>query len=89
MEGCDLAVLERCQPRSLRREPRQVRAQYGGYCAYAASQGRIATIVPEAFTIVGDKLYLNYSLDIQKKWLADRDAYIAKADAKWPGLRDG
>ncbi len=68
--------------------PERYAPQYGGYCAYAVSQGRVATIDPKAFTVVGDKLYLNYSLGIQEKWRADRDAYITKADANWPRLRD-
>ena len=70
-------------------DPTRWAPQYGGYCAYAVSQGRTATIDPNAFTVVGDKLYLNYSKDIEKKWRANRDAYIEAADAKWPGLRDG
>ena len=60
--------------------------QYGGYCAYAVSKGSTATIDPEAFTIHDDKLYLNYSKRVQKKWLADIPGFIAKADANWPGV---
>jgi len=68
--------------------PDRYAPKYGGYCAYAVSQGRTASIDPEAWTIVDDALYLNYSKDIQKRWLAKRDAYIRQADANWPGLRD-
>ncbi|MEN0063876.1 MAG: YHS domain-containing (seleno)protein [Myxococcota bacterium] len=69
--------------------PERYAPQYGGYCAYAVSQGRTASIDPNAFTVVGDKLYLNYSKSIEKTWRADRDAYIKQADANWPKLRDG
>ena len=71
------------------RDPERYVPEYGGYCAWAVSQGYTARIDPEAFTIVGDKLYLNYDQNVMKKWLGDRDAFIAEADANWPGLRDG
>lgn len=68
--------------------PERYAPQYGGYCAWAVSQGYTASVDPEAFTIVDGRLYLNYSASVMKTWLADRDALIATADANWPGLRD-
>jgi YHS domain-containing protein len=56
---------------------------YGGYCAYAMADDRLAPIDPRAFTVVDGTLYLNYSIDIRTRWLADRDAYIRRADASW------
>src|ERR1043165_4499059 len=44
-------------------EPEHYAPQYGGYCAYAVSKGRTASIDPEAWKIVDGKLYLNYSKD--------------------------
>ena len=69
-------------------DPGKYAPQYGGWCAYAVAQGSTADIDPEAWTIHGGKLYLNYDAKIRAKWLADRDAFIAKADANWPGLVD-
>jgi YHS domain-containing protein len=66
--------------------PDKYAPQYGGYCAYAVSQGRTADIDPNAWKIVDGKLYLNYDSDIQKKWQADIPGYIAKADKNWPGV---
>ena len=66
--------------------PEMYTPQYGGYCAYAVSQGHTAPIDPEAWTIVDGKLYLNYSKGVQKKWNQDRVGYIRKADQNWPGL---
>lgn len=60
--------------------------QYGGYCAYAVSQGHVADVDPNAWSIVGGKLYLNYSHDIQKTWQADVPGYVTKADKNWPGV---
>jgi hypothetical protein len=68
--------------------PEQFAPQYGGYCAWAVSQGKTAEIDPEAWEIVDGKLYLNYSSRIQKKWQSDRDALRLEADANWPKLHD-
>jgi len=69
-----------------RAEPEKYAPQYGGYCAWAVSQGYTAPIDPEAFTIVEGKLYLNYDEDIQAKWQKDRAAWIEAADENWPGV---
>ncbi|NSX55034.1 YHS domain-containing (seleno)protein [Parasulfitobacter algicola] len=60
--------------------------QYGGYCAYAVSEGYTASTVPDAWTIVDDKLYLNFSLRVQRRWSRDIPGRIAKADANWPSV---
>ena len=60
--------------------------QYGGYCAYAVSQGSTASITPQAWDIVNGKLYLNYSKSIQRKWKKKQASYIRSADQKWPGV---
>lgn len=70
-----------------KRAPEKYAPQYGGYCAYAVSQGYTAPVDPQAWDIVKGKLYLNYSKSVQKKWREKRDEYIAGADKNWPGLR--
>ena len=67
-------------------DPEHYAPQYGGYCAWAVSQGKTAPIDPERFDVVDGKLYLNYNKKIQKRWRADRDDLIAAADESWPGL---
>lgn len=59
---------------------------YGGYCAFAAADGRLATIDPQAWHVEGGRLFLNYSLDIRRQWLADRAHLIQQADERWPAL---
>lgn len=68
--------------------PEKYAPQYGGYCAWAVSQGYTATTAPEAWDIVDDKLYLNYSLGVQSNWKKDRSANIVAADKNWPKVRD-
>ena len=69
--------------------PEKYAPQYGGYCAWAVSQGYTADIDPEAWKIQDGRLYLNYSLDVQKQWAADIPGNVAKGDANWPKLLAG
>ncbi|ESA36463.1 yhs domain-containing protein [Leptolyngbya sp. Heron Island J] len=68
--------------------PEAYAPQYGGYCAKALSEGNLASTVPEAWEVVDGKLYLNYSLDVQKQWQEDVPGNITKADAQWPSILD-
>lgn len=67
-------------------KPEQYAPQYGGYCAYAVAKNTTASIDPTQFTIVDDKLYLNYSKSVNNKWLANRDNFIVDADQNWPAI---
>lgn len=67
--------------------PERFVPQYGGYCAYGMARGYKATIDPAAFTVVHDKLYLNYSDTVQARWLSDVPGYIQRADANWPEVQ--
>lgn len=66
--------------------PERYAPQFGGYCSWAVSRNYTATIDPQAFTIVDDKLYLNYSPDVQTRWRQDREGNIAKGRQNWPAL---
>lgn len=65
-------------------DPAKYAPQYGGYCAYAVSQGYTAKTDPDAWSIVDGKLYLNYSKSVRSTWEKDKPGYISKADANWP-----
>ncbi len=64
-------------------DPEKYSPQYGGYCAYAMANGFVVSSDPEAFTLVDDKLYLNYSLGVRETWLKDIPAYIESGDKNW------
>ncbi|MCF6344737.1 MAG: YHS domain-containing protein [Devosiaceae bacterium] len=66
--------------------PEKYAPQYGGYCAFAVSRGYTAPTVPEAWTIYEDKLYLNFSLSVRKRWRKDIEKNIEKADENWPDV---
>jgi YHS domain-containing protein len=70
-------------------DPEKYAPQYGGYCAWAVANNYTATIDPQAWAVVDDKLYLNYSLDVQKDWQQDVPGNISKGDANWPDIRAG
>ena len=67
-------------------DPAAYAPQFGGYCAWAVAEGYTAPIDPEAWRIVDGKLYLNYSVKVQKKWARDIPGNIARAQTNWPGL---
>lgn len=64
--------------------PDKYAPQYGGYCAYGVANGYTVSTVPEAWSIVDGKLYLNYSLGVRADWLKDVPGHIGKANANWP-----
>jgi len=68
--------------------PEKYAPQFGGYCAWAVSRGYTATINPEAWSIVGGRLYLNYSKGMQGQWSQDIPGNIAKGIRNWPGVLD-
>jgi len=71
---------------AFRADPARYAPQYGGYCAWAVAQGSTASTTPEAWSIVDDKLYLNYSKGVQARWEQDIPGHIARADTNWPAV---
>jgi YHS domain-containing protein len=70
--------------KTFKTDPEKYAPQYGGYCAYAVSQNYTYETNPNAFTIVDDKLYLNYDKKTSKAWNAKRGELIKKANENWP-----
>lgn len=66
--------------------PDKFAPQYGGYCAWAAAQGRTASADPRYYRVVNGKLYLNYDAGVQQRWEKDIPGFIVKADANWPKI---
>ena len=65
------------------REPTKYAPQYGGYCAFAISQGSIVDIDPNQWKIVNGRLYLNANLVALTLWSHDPEGHIKKGDANW------
>lgn len=64
--------------------PQAFAPQYGGYCAWAVSEGYTAKGDPNVWRIVDGKLYLNYNASVQVNWAKDIPGRIAKGDKNWP-----
>ncbi|MEQ1810165.1 MAG: YHS domain-containing (seleno)protein [Terricaulis sp.] len=71
---------------AFRANPSRYTPQYGGYCAWAVSQGYTASADPTNWRIVDGKLYLNYNDEVQRRWEQDIPGHIRSANANWPGV---
>jgi len=69
-------------------DPERWAPKYGGYCAWAVSNNYTAKTDPKAWSIVDDRLYLNYSRSVRKKWSKDIPGNIKRGDANWPQVLD-
>jgi YHS domain-containing protein len=61
--------------------------QFGGYCAFGVSNGYKAPTDPEAWTILNNKLYLNYNTDVRDEWFKEKDERIRKANSNWDQVK--
>lgn len=68
-------------------EPTRYLPQYGGYCAYAASQGYKANADATAWHIVDGRLFVNYNASVAKSWASKAPDYIKAGDANWSRVR--
>jgi YHS domain-containing protein len=69
-------------------DPAKYAPQYGGYCAWAVSQGYTAKGDPNAWSIVEGRLYLNYNKAVKLGWELAPATNIKKADGHWPTVLD-
>jgi len=66
--------------------PEDYAPQYGGYCAYGVAKDGLVKIEPENWSIIDDKLYLNFNDKVQGLWEADIAGFISAADRKFDVL---
>jgi YHS domain-containing protein len=66
--------------------PGKYAPQYGGFCAFGAALDALFPVDISTWQVRNDKLYLNLNHDILKKFNADFDGNVAKADKNWVGL---
>jgi YHS domain-containing protein len=67
-------------------KPDKYAPQYGGFCAYGVGLGKLFPVDINTWQVRDGKLYLNLNADILKKFNADVEGNVAKADRNWPGL---
>jgi YHS domain-containing protein len=68
------------------KEPAKYEPQFGGYCAYGASQGHKAPVKIEAWQIVNGRLLMQYDLGVKDDFNKDQQNNLSKADRNWPDL---
>ncbi|MEQ8816533.1 MAG: YHS domain-containing (seleno)protein [Thalassobaculum sp.] len=68
-------------------DPQAYLPQFGGFCAYGVYVGKKLDGDVRYADIVDGKLYLFVNAAIFEKYLANKDAVIAGAFAKWPEIR--
>lgn len=66
-------------------DPESYAPQFGGWCAYALSVGEYAAEVEPAtaWTIVDDKLYLNWDEKVKRQWTSGMGWRITRGDVHW------
>ncbi len=72
--------------KSFAENPSKYAPQFGGYCAYGVSLGKLFPVDINTWQVRDGKLYLNLNADILKKFNADLGGNVAKAEQHWPGL---
>jgi len=68
--------------------PEKYKPQFGGWCAYAVSLGRIAPIDVNTFSIVNDRLVIQHNQRAVNGWNKDVQGNLALADKYWPTVAD-
>lgn len=69
-------------------DPQAYAPQFGGWCAYALSQGRYAAEVdPEtSWTVRDGELFLNWDEGVREKWMRDVDRGIETGRRNWQSV---
>jgi YHS domain-containing protein len=67
-------------------DPAAFAPQFGGYCAWATSQGYLAPGNPQQWKVVDGKLYLNFNARAKELWEADQAAAIQRGHTNWPAV---
>ena len=66
--------------------PEKYKPQFGGWCAYAVSLGRVAPIDVNTFSIVDGRLFIQHNQRAVNGWNKDVPGNIVKADKYWPAV---
>ncbi|WP_276500336.1 YHS domain-containing (seleno)protein [Terrimonas pollutisoli] len=68
--------------------PEKYKPQFGAWCAYAVSLGRVAPIDVNTFSIVNDRLVIQHNQRAVNGWKKDVQGNLALADKYWPKVAE-
>jgi YHS domain-containing protein len=70
-------------------DPTRYQPQYGGHCAWAMAQGKVAPGDPRFYGVTEDgRLFFNLNAAIQKAWEKEMSENIRRADQRWRARRE-
>lgn len=84
VHGAKYVFASREHQELFRESPKTYLPQYGGFCAYAMSLGKVRPVNPEIFSIENGRLMLQHTQEAFDLFNEDVNGNIAKADVKWP-----
>ena len=68
--------------------PEKYKPQFGGWCAYAVSLGRVAPIDVNTFSIVNGRLVIQHNQRAVNGWNKDVQGNLVLADKYWPQVSE-
>jgi YHS domain-containing protein len=68
--------------------PEKYKPQFGGWCAYAVSLGRVAPIDVNTFSIVNGRLVIQHNQRAVNGWNKDVQGNLVLADKYWPKVSE-
>ncbi|MTI16363.1 YHS domain-containing protein [Rhodobacteraceae bacterium RKSG542] len=69
-------------------DPAAYAPQFGGWCATGVSFGVKIPIMPDKWSIVDGKLYLNAHDGAQRRFNERTEEVITNANTNWPGIKE-
>lgn len=69
-------------------DPEKYKPQFGGWCAYAVSLGRVAPIDVNTFSIVNNRLVIQHNQRAVNGWNKDVQGNLSLADKYWPEVSE-
>ena len=67
-------------------EPQKYAPQYGAFCGYAVSIGKLRPVDPTIYQIENGRLILQHTKEAYDLFNKDLKTSIQKADQNWPGI---
>ena len=67
-------------------DPQAYAPQFGGYCAFGVTKGKLLPVEIDTWQISDGKLYLNLNQDVKETFNKNLEKNIEKADEKWVGI---
>src|SRR5258705_3368308 len=69
-----------------KKQPEKYAPQYGAFCGYAVSIGKLRPVDPTIYQIENGRLILQHTKEAYDLFNENLKASIAKADDNWPGI---